>query len=229
MRAAGHAGGTVRVTMKQAFYRENHHALRLQDLAAVHDLGRHARRLEGGRRHRAVRVGLDVRPLRADLQRPQRPVPRGLAHPHRAGAGDEPPPRRGARDRRAVPPPGGPRQHGRDARPDLPRPPRARAGRRVEHRRGQRLRDRPARHQGPHGPLRRGVRRHRRPADAGALDLRRHLLRPRPRRTASPRPSSSRTRRSASAGAARSAPCAPSPASPSTGTTSADRWRSTCG
>ena len=38
-------------------------ALRVQDLAAAHHLGRHARRVEGGRRHRGVRVGLDVRPL----------------------------------------------------------------------------------------------------------------------------------------------------------------------
>ena len=43
----------------------------------------------------------------------------------------------------------------------------------------ERLRDRPARHQGAHGPLRRGLRRHRRPAHPGALDLRRHPLRPR--------------------------------------------------
>src|SRR5689334_4159392 len=37
-------------------------ALRLQDLPPVDDLGRHARRLEGGRRDRAVRVRVDVRP-----------------------------------------------------------------------------------------------------------------------------------------------------------------------
>ena len=36
------------------------YALRFQNLAAEHHLARHARRVEGSRRHRAVRVGLDL-------------------------------------------------------------------------------------------------------------------------------------------------------------------------
>ena len=103
------------------------HALRLQDLAAEHDLGRHARRVEGGRRHRAVRVGLDLRPLLPDLLRQHRPVPGGLDHPDRAGPGDDPPAHGHPGHRHPLSPPGHPGQHGDHPRHRVRRATRARA------------------------------------------------------------------------------------------------------
>src|SRR5580693_9465742 len=67
------------------------YALRFQDFAARYDLGRHARRVEGGRRHRAVRVGLDLRPLLPDLFRRHWSLYGGLDHPYGASPGDDPP------------------------------------------------------------------------------------------------------------------------------------------
>src|ERR1035441_2314313 len=64
------------------------YALRFQDLAAGYDLDRPACRVEGGRRHRAVRVGLDLRPLLSDLFRQHRPLHGGLDYPDGAGPGD---------------------------------------------------------------------------------------------------------------------------------------------
>ncbi len=63
-------------------------APRLQDRTAEHHLARHARSLAGGRRHRAVRVRLALRPLLPDLLR-LRPGPAS-----RAGSPSPPSPRR---------------------------------------------------------------------------------------------------------------------------------------
>ncbi len=81
------------------------------------------RHLAGRRRHRSLRVGLDVRPLRADLLRPHRPVSRGLDDTDRAVAGDAPPARRRDGDRHGVPASRRAREHGRDGRHRVRRPP----------------------------------------------------------------------------------------------------------
>ena len=47
-------------------------AIRFQDIPAEHHLGRHACRLAGRRRHRRLRVRLDLRPLLSDLLRLRR-------------------------------------------------------------------------------------------------------------------------------------------------------------
>ena len=130
-----------------------------------------------------------------------RPVPGGLDHHHRTGPGDPAAARRCARDRHAVPPPGGARQHGRHPRHRLGRPARARDRRRLERGGGEGLRHRPARD--AHRTLRRVRRRLR--GDHRAAHQR---ARPRspaatcssPTRTATRSRCSGRTRRSASAG-----------------------------
>ena len=48
-----------------------------QDRPAEHHLEGHARRVAGGRRHRPVRVGLELRPLRTDLRRTHGPCLEG--------------------------------------------------------------------------------------------------------------------------------------------------------
>ena len=105
----------------------------LQDRTPEHDLGRTMLDgLAGGRRHRAVRVGLDLRPLLSDLLRPHRSVPRGVGRHHRAGPGHPAAPGRRARHRQPLPPPGRAGQHGGHARRHLGRPARARHRRRLE-------------------------------------------------------------------------------------------------
>ena len=182
-------------------------AIRLQDLTAEHHLGRDAADLAGGRRHRRLRVRLDVRPLLSDLLRLHRPVPGGLDHADRAGPGHQAAAGRRARHRHPLPPPRRAGQHGRGARHHLRRPARTRHRRRLERGGVRRLRHRTGQHQGAVRPLRGGLRgadrpaqpRRRRPSTASTTSSR--------TRATSRRARSSRTRRSASAAAARSARC----------------------
>ena len=87
-------------------------AIRLQDLTAEHHLGRHAGSVAGGRRHRGLRIRLDLRPLLPDLLRPERPVPGGLDDADRPGAGHHPASAGHPGHRHPLPPPGRAGQHG---------------------------------------------------------------------------------------------------------------------
>src|SRR5205814_1726733 len=75
------------------FWREEGYEVRHQDRTAAHDVCGHARCLAGRRRHRAVRVGVDVRPLLSDLFRLDRPMHGGLGHHDGPRAGDQAHPR----------------------------------------------------------------------------------------------------------------------------------------
>ena len=78
------------------------------------------------RRDRHLRVGVELRPLLSDLLRLDGPVSRGVDDARRDGECDSSHPARRDRHREHLSASGGPREHGRDRRRDLERPPRAR-------------------------------------------------------------------------------------------------------
>ena len=101
-------------------------ALRDQDRATAHLVGRHGGRVAARRRDRALRVGLELRPLLSDLLGPDRAVPRGVDDARRDGVGDAPHPPRRDGDGQHLPAPSGVGEDGRDRGCRLARASRAR-------------------------------------------------------------------------------------------------------
>ena len=162
-----------------------------------HDVGQAPRDLARGGQDRCVRVRMDVRPsapLRRDSRalrrsgtrclarsgpvaprstrsRATRSVPGWLGRAGRAVAGDHTTSGRMPRDRHGLPSPGDPREHDRDRRHLVQRPPRTRPRDRLEPTRGRGLRAGDRRSKGSIGSIRRRHRLPPLPVDPGLDDV----------------------------------------------------------
>ena len=152
------------------------HALWTEDSTDEHHLGRDARRVAGRRRARHLRERVELRPLRTDLLRPQRSVPRGVVDARRDGDRDVPDPPWLPGHRYAVPAPVGSRQHRGHHRHHQRRPADHRPRCRLEPGGVRRARHPPAAAQRADGPVRGGRAGHHRAAVAAAGQLQRTAL-----------------------------------------------------
>ncbi len=135
-----------------------HGRVRCEDAAATWEVGGVPRRVERGRRHRGVRVGVGDGPLLPTHAAARRDASRELDDARRAGDGDPSATARLHGERHALPPPGGDGERRRDDRPHLGWPFRPRPRRRMVRAGVERLRH-PARHADRAvRPIRRGCR-----------------------------------------------------------------------